>query len=125
MNRSLLTLAILAVVAFSMPATRAFADLIGVAGPIVGIELNDDTSDEWANYQGKVFIDEGDTVQEYRWQGTACSGKAMSVTQQEILAGGVGKKVVVIPYYQLGVGGVRCIVSFNVAGKKAVPDVTR
>jgi hypothetical protein len=125
MKQALHTLTLLAVATFTIPATHALADSTGTAGPIVGIEINDDTSDLWGTYQGRVFINEGEAIQAYGWQGTSCSGYVMSTSQQEILANSIARKVLVVPYYKPGAGGARCLVSFAVTTKKALPVVTR
>lgn len=101
------------------------ADEIGLAGPIVGLELNTDDSDVYGSYRGKVFINEGDLVREYWWQGMVCAGLEPTVDQQEALADAVGKKVLIIPYYQVGGAMTRCLVGFGISTKKFLPDVAR
>jgi len=127
MNFVTLAAAVAVVAAMLAPAT-ASADTTGTAGPVIGLELNEDSSDEYLAYRGRIFVSEGGgTVQVYRWGGTACNGITMSDPQVDILGEAINNKAArVIPYWKLGAGGARCLVSFGVTNaSKNLPLITR
>lgn len=109
-----------------LTAGEALADSIGVAGRIVGVEHNDDSSDDYGIAEGSVFVDEAGTIREYRHGGSLCPGRLLDVDQQRMLVDAMRSKLTVIPYYKLGNGGSRCLVSYSfVAKKSAVGGVTK
>jgi hypothetical protein len=108
-------------------AGLAHADLNGVAGRIIGIEHNDDSSDDFGASTGSVFVDEGGgTITEYRHGGSLCPGRILDSDQQSMLLDAMRSKLTVLPYHKLGNGGARCLVSFSfVAKKSAAAAVTK
>lgn len=108
-------------------AGPAHADSIGTAGRILGIEHNDDDSDDYGISNGSVFVDEGGgTVREYRHGGSLCPDRILDVDQQRMLLDAMRSKMTVLPYYKVGNAASRCLVSFSfVAKKSAAADVTK
>lgn len=105
-------------------ALPARADFVGAPGKIAGFLHNDDNSDDYGVYRGLVSIDEGGgTVQPYRWGGTLCAGRDLSIDQQSLLLQALRSKMRVLPYYLNGQAGVRCLVSFGITAKSK-NDVT-
>lgn len=106
-------------------AGPARADTAGVTGTLVGIVLNEFTSNALPSYYGKIVVEEaGPILREYRWMGTPCSGRNVSANNVNILARVVGQRTVQItPYYKLGLGGTRCLVSFLLADPEVIEDI--
>lgn len=106
----------------------AHADSIGTAGQVIGIELNEDSSDDYFLYRGRMFVKEDPTtVQVYRWGGTACNGYVLLDTQNALLSATMNNKTArIIPYWKPGAGGARCLVGFGSTNSiKNVPAITR
>ena len=112
-------LATLAAFAATLP-TAALADFKGTAGKIVGIEHNDDASDDAAIVTGSLFIEENDgTPGSYRFGGGLCPGRDLSIEQQALLLDALRSKLIVQPYYKVGNGATRCLTSFLLVAKKS------
>jgi hypothetical protein len=106
----------------------AHADSIGAVGQIVGIEINEDSSDEYGIYRGRIFLKETPTtVQVYRWGGVACNGYVLMESQIALLSATMSSKTArLIPYWKIGAGGARCLVSFGATNSiKNAPAITR
>lgn len=119
---SLLTVALLAPMA---PMARA--DSTGTTGRLVTVEHVDDDSDDYGTYHGRIFVDVGSgLLNEYRWGGVICSGRDLDIDQQRLLVSAMNKKLVLIPYWKIGMGGIRCLMSFSiVSGAKLAPVVSK
>lgn len=74
----------MAAVLFTAGRAQAI-DNIGTAGAVVGVEISEVGSDEYAVAKGRLFIDEGGVIQVYPRQGTACSGRVINDQQIDIL----------------------------------------
>lgn len=109
-------------------AVPALADSIGAPGRIVGIEHNDNDSDDAGTYTGRMFVDVGGgTIEPYYFGGVLCSGRDLTIDQQRVLLDQMHtKKGVVLPYYKVGQAAVHCLVSFGLAtSSKTAPLVSK
>lgn len=105
-------------------AGPALADTQGDSGRVIGLSLNESSSDLSATQRGKIVVDSAGIVSEYRWDGTLCAGRVLTEAEEAVLAGLVGnKKLLITPYWKSGQGGVRCLVSFTIGDKKSLPDI--
>lgn len=103
-----------------LPATAAAADSPGNPGYVADLVLNSSKSDRYAEFQGSVLLQEGDTAgalkREYRWGGTTCSGYLPTADQVRFLFEAMrsGRAMQIVPSYKAGVAGARCLVAVKV-----------
>lgn len=124
--RTTIRLVVIATLAFVARRAQA-VDNVGAPGAVVGVEISESGSDEYTVARGRLFLNEGDTVQVYPWQGTACNGRPINDQQIDILVESMNKKNTrIIPYWRVGAGGVRCLVAFTITpSAKLLPLVAR
>jgi hypothetical protein len=73
-----------------------------------------------------VFVEENDeTIRGYSWGSSLCPNRTLSTAQLEFLLRAMETRWVVLPYYKLGNGNTRCLVSFGFARKGYVDDVSK
>ena len=74
-HRSLIAFA--ALTALTFPATALAADSTGTSGTLESVEINHSTADTYLQYHGRIVIEGGGRMTEYRWGGTSCSNKTL------------------------------------------------
>ncbi len=112
--------------AMALWSASARADSNGLPGKLVGFEHNDDSSDDFGLREGRVFVEEeGGTIRGYSWGSSLCPNRTLSTAQLEFLLRAMEAKWVVLPYFKVGNGATRCLVSFGFARKGYVDDVSK
>lgn len=107
-------------------AQAAFADNEGESGRVVGFLVNSQYSDAYGTYRGRMGLQVGNLVYEYRWGGTLCAGRDLNAEERQLLARAAGdRKLSVTPYWKPGQAGVRCVVAFAVAEKKQIGNIVQ
>ena len=99
--------------------TGARADDTGTRGTIAGLDLNTTSADLFLQYHGRLFVDTGSGVDEYRWGGTSCGTRLITDAQFAALQGAQNnKKMTIEPRSQDGQGITKCLVGFSLVEKK-------
>lgn len=122
LSRSLAALAVATILA--VPATAAAADSIGQKGKVEAVEVFAPASDTHNKYHGRIFVNSGNSKQEYRWGGTSCGNKVIDDTMLDLLYRAMrNNSMRIVPAYKSGQGSTRCLVGFKLeqAGKKGKP----
>lgn len=107
--------------------SQAFAaNTTGEAGVLVGYQDLTQISDNSSLFEGSIWIEVHNELQQYFWGGTICPDGGFSDQQIANLAGFLGKeKVHVIPIYQASqLSGKHCLVEFIVTDRKYTEDIT-
>ena len=130
-NMSKLHRTVLTTLAFSLglgASGLAYADSTVDYGRVVSIRINAQGSDDFGKFRGEVTLArKGDTkkappiLDSYKFGGTNCSGKDLSVNQIDQLQNALTHRahLRVRPYYKPGPGGIKCMVGFDVTGREA------
>ncbi|MEW6268484.1 MAG: hypothetical protein AB1689_04210 [Thermodesulfobacteriota bacterium] len=91
----------------------ASADSAGIPGKILGFEHNGDESDDAGLSHGVITVDEGnEATRQYHWGGSFCLERDLDIQQQQLLVTAIAHRMAILPYYKLGNGNTRCLVSF-------------
>ena len=105
------TLALLSVLV-AVPSTALAADDVGTVGRISDLQVNMPSSDSYLAYHGRMFIKNGNNVEEYRWGGTACGSRILTENAVMMLQRALDSGLRVQPRWQPGQGTSRCVVGF-------------
>ena len=112
-----------ALCAAALLTAPALADSSGLPGKLIAFEHNDDSSDDFGTREGRAFVEEDDeTIRAYSWGGSLCPNRLLTTAQLEFLLRAMEAKWVVLPYFKLGNGSTRCLVSFGLVTKKSYVD---
>lgn len=107
------TLGLLAALVTIPSTALAATDEIGPAGRIVALEVNQQSSDTYLQYHGRVWIGKGKAVVEYRWGGTSCGSRTLMPDGVQLLQTALANGLVVQPRYEDGQGTTLCLVGFT------------
>ena len=93
----------------------AHADTAGPNGYISSLQINESSSDLYAQWRGRILVETDYGTDEYRWGGTYCSGRNMSPENLNLLHRTLmTPNVQLLPAYKSGMVGSRCLVSFRI-----------
>ncbi len=120
-HRSLIAFA--ALTALTFPATALAADSTGTSGTLESVEINHSTADTYLQYHGRIVIEGGGRMTEYRWGGTSCSNKTLPLELVAMLWDALAQRdaFTLTPRYQSGQGSNKCLVGFSLAPMVPVP----
>lgn len=103
-----------------LPGAAEAAESTGNPGYVSDLVLNSSSSEHFGEYQGSVFLQEGDVAnalkREYRWGGTVCGNYLPGAEQIRFLfeVMRAGHSLQVVPSYKAGVAGARCLVGVKI-----------
>lgn len=113
-----------AILATLFAVSPAAADNAGETGKLVGIQINQSSSDVYPTYRGQFSVVADKVIQDYRWSGSFCSGKSLTEHEIDVLHRSIGNpRLRITPYWKNGLVGSRCVVSFVIAEKKYIDDL--
>jgi hypothetical protein len=118
-----LAFATLAVLGLSTPALAA--DNTGTAGTIDSVEVNETTADTYLQYHGRLVVNNGGKLIEYRWGGSSCSNKTLSSDLVALLWEAFYRRDTsnITPRFQNGQGSNKCLVGFTLSPIVNTPTV--
>lgn len=106
------TLALVAALV-AVPSTALAADQIGPTDRITDLQVNQQSSDTYLQYHGRVFIGKGSDAAEYRWGGTSCGTRTLTEHAVLLLQTALANGLSVEPRYENGQGQTICLVGFT------------
>jgi hypothetical protein len=117
---SLAALASFFLLAVATPASALAADQTGSAGSAEKLEINSPSADAYLQFHGRLFVQTGKSMTEYRWGGTSCGSKTLPSDLVNLLVQAVrdNSSVHVVPRYQSGQNSTKCLVGFTVQDKR-------
>ena len=104
----------LALALTAAPGVALAADQDGAAGTIDSIDVLTPSADTSLQYHGRVSVKSGTRSAEYRWGGTSCGSRTLSSENINLLVQAARDGLEVVPRYQSGQAGAKCIVGFSV-----------
>ncbi len=93
------------------------ADSLGAAGTVDVLDVNSVHADTYLQFHGRVYVNAGGAVTEYRWGGSSCSNRTLTEGQVAALQRASEAGALVTPRFLPGQGLNRCLVGFTVRSR--------